>query len=278
MDLATATPISAEDDVTIIAAEERLVDHCMADEGFDHPAIAAEDLIPLQPGYLSPDELRRSGYQYDWGAEARDQALVAEGLPDPTAGMTDAEVADYERALFGPPDERLEIDDPADDGTIDVGTRGCLAEGRVQLYGTVANAVRWDRSRETLVRQEYAPILREDPDYRDAMDTWTDCMLAAGIDDVIIDESQGEEPIDYGLSILRRRQISSADGATPPSQDEIDEVTAADAGCMEASGLFEVRSRLLPGVEADALARLGLERTELDAFARAVLARAEKVP
>jgi hypothetical protein len=266
-------PLSPEDGMVIYRAEERLVAACMRQQGFTF-ATTLEQAVTPPPAYLSPTELRRSGYQHDWQAAAERYLELngPSGPPDPTAGMTDHEVAAYEQALVGPADGPMAMLEDVDGGRTGVPAGGCLGEARAELFGSVANYLRFIRADQSLsgVGRE----LREQDAYREPMAAWQGCMRQAGHD-------VGDE-IDYGVPWIQARGADALQsgglGQTAITLDSIGAVAEADADCQESSGLYEVRRDLLPDARDRVAATLGFELSQFVAFQHAVLERAKQVP
>jgi hypothetical protein len=274
-------PITPHDLVVIQLAEQRLVAACLADEGFDY-GVTVEAVtrytVPSAPRFLSPDELRRRGYQYDWDAAAESflAANAPGGPPDPAASMSDVGQAAYMQAMAGDPDDVVVLDDAKGRSTVRPAS-GCLAEARIELYGGIENSIRFDRAIETLSGDGLSRKLQQYNSYQAPLDAWLECMRAAG-HDVFQDEEEGYT-VDYGFVHLRSAQLSAlASGGSPPTAEQIQLVADADADCQESAGLYEVRQELLPEAEDELAAELGLEMSQYIAFQHAVLERAQRVP
>lgn len=268
-------PISPEDATTIYRAQDRLVAACMAEAGFEYDAVSIADSPLPPPLYLSPTELRRSGYEYDW-AQAAERFLELngpDGPPDPTAGMSPEEVDAYSAALGGStPDATVTLEDSGG-GTTSFPTEGCEAEARTELFGSVANFIRFDRANQTLSHSGLSRKLTEYDEHRVPLAGWQECMQSAGYD--VGDNDYGAYYIqDRGAAALGREgtQQSSV------TADFITGVVDADADCQESSGIYEVRRELLPDARDEIAADLGFEMNQYIAFQHAVLERAERVP
>lgn len=268
-------PITGEDEVLIRLAEERLIQRCMAEEGFDEYRIVVENktrhITPPPPANLSPDELRRSGYLFDWERAARGMAAADPLDPslDPTAGMSQAERDAFGTALGGGPDAPT-VEVRTRDGSTVLSSEGCMAEARIELYGSLDNYVRFNEAAEFLPGA-VASELREMEGYREALDAWQRCMRAEGH---AVHDADGS-----GFSYLMARLRSAlADGEAAPTPEEIRAVAEADADCLESSGLHEVRQRHLPAARDAAAERFGFEMSEFVAFEHVVLERAKRVP
>jgi hypothetical protein len=265
-------PLAPEDAQEISRAEYRLLGTCMAQKGlvYDAPSIGS-----VPPMYLSPSELRRDGYRYDWAAAAQDflGASSPDGAGRATAGMTAGELAEYDEALFGDVDERVTLGDLGG-GTIGSPAGGCMGEARAALYGSVANFMRYDRVVETLSHWGIGSRLQEYDAYREPLTAWQECMRARNHD-------VGGDT-DYGTSYIQSSGAValSDDGAgqTLVTGESIAAVADADADCQESSGLYEVREALLPQAREDLAAALGFEMSQYVAYQHAVYERAQQVP
>jgi hypothetical protein len=274
---ADQVPISSEDEIVILLAEQRLIAACMTEEGFQYDTevdLATRYTVPSAPLFLPPNELRRSGYQYDWDAAAESflEANPPGGVPpSATDGMTPEEAAAFSEALRGDGDHFVELED-VDGGTTGMSVEGCEGEARLELYGSVENAMRFYRAAETVSASGLSRKLREQAPYRAPLETWQECMREAGHDVA--------EATDYGLSYLGSRHMDalSQGHGNPLTEAEIESVADADADCQESSGLFEVREELLPEAMDEIAAELGFEMSQYVAFQHAVLERAEQVP
>lgn len=281
MEASTAQqPISAEDDLVIYSAEQRLIASCMAKRGFEYPVTPPGELVAPAPRYLSPSELRRSGYQYDWKAAA-DRFLKLngpDGPPSPTDGMSEAEAKAYDEALGGStPDATVTLQDPGG-GARAASTEGCIAEAQIELYGSVENAMRYDRAGEMLSLVGIRDELLKSAEYRRSLREWQKCMLEHGYN---VAEDDYDE-IDYGMEYLQSRGmralVTQGSDQRDVTAEVITSVANADADCQESSGLYDVRSEMLPDVEDAVAAKLGFEMNQYVAFQHAVLERAKRVP
>jgi hypothetical protein len=276
-------PISPADLIVIFKAEQRLVDDCMAEQGFDMATNRYDGPVrTMAPPFLSPAELRRSGYQFDWDADAAEYLALngPEGPPNPTEGMSEEEANAFGDALDGGSSaEFVEMKD-LDGGTVSISLGGCSGEARVALYGSAENSIRFNRAAEQVTGTGYSRKLFTKEKYRVAAEEWQKCMGQAGYEvgpktDALGKKSNG---YDYGLGYLTSRQatqLSMGQGAL--ARAEIDAVAAADAACQESTGLHDVRNELLPGVKDDVAEELGFEMSQYVAFQHAVLERAKAV-
>lgn len=264
-------PISEEDRTVIFKAEFRLANACMAELGFPPTTGPERYAQPAAPAYLSPTELRRGGYQYDFAADAAGSLTVvgADAL-DPTKGMSAAEAEEYSVASGGDPDEEGVSLRYPDGSVVSTSATGCQAEARAELYGSLLNYLRYDRQSSAMGEGGLAKRLGRDSTYERARAAWQSCVQKAG--------QRVDAGSDYGVHTLQRRQWIQVDkGGGPLTEAETSAMAEADADCQESSGLYEVRERLLPGARKAIAKRLGLEQSEINAFENAVLAKAKTV-
>lgn len=260
----------------IFNAEQRLIAACMSESGFDFPVTPLSAVVANAPLYLSPSELRRSGYQYDW-AGAAEQFLELNGPggpPDPTAGMSTAEAAAYSEALSGSSPNATVTFEEADGSTVVMGTGGCVGDARAQLYGSVENAMGFERAAVALGHSGLAEWLQAIEAYQAPLASWQQCMREAGYD------VSGRT--DYGFHYLRSRGATALAESGPRqgdvTEDVIVDVADTDATCQESSRLYDVRQELLPAAQEGIASELGFEMSQYVSLQHAVLERAEQVP
>jgi hypothetical protein len=264
-------PLSDEEELVVYNAEMRLVSACMASQGYAWgTGLGASTGRPAR--YLSPDEIRAGGfdYEYDWYTAGETFLGNSDGSPeDPTAGMTADELAAYDAALFGSQDPDVEIE--THDGTSGTSSTGCIGESRNQLYGSVANSLRYDGLVEPF--SEISTQLREHGEYAAPLATWQACMGAAGFD-------VGDH--DYGAGYIEQAGAAALStegrGQTQFTAETIPAIAAADADCQESSGLYVVRESLLAGITQEIADDLGVDLEHYVAYQRALLARAQQIP
>lgn len=258
----------------ITNAEYRLTERCMADEGFDYPTPEAGLVVAKAVPFLSPDELRRSGYGFDWSAAARSFSSANDpNAQDPTAEMSLERAAAYQRALNGPVDgPTATLQDPSGDAS-SLPLEGCSADARVELFGSVLNAARFARADLAVSGEALSAALQDNGRYEQVKDLWQECMIGAGQDRDFV-----APPMDYGFYILHSQMlVGVSSGAAGVTVDQEQAVAGDDADCQESSGLYEVREALLPQVRDRLYESIDVESAELDAFGRAVFERAKEI-
>jgi hypothetical protein len=272
------TPITPEDQRLILLAETRLASECMEGQGFDFSHVIefrTRYSVPEPPLYLSPSELRRGGYQHDWAAAAESFLAMngPDGVPTFVEGLPQDEAnAWYDAYIGAPGGEQLRVALP--DGSVrETPQEGCAADARRELYGSIENFVRLDQVNGGLSHDGLLRELTAIDAYRQPLEDWQDCMGRAGFE---IDRS------DYGISWIQQQGATALSegglGQTAITAEVIQDVADADADCQESSGLYDVRSEILPDAEDAAADRLGFEMSEIVAFENAVLERAKQVP
>jgi hypothetical protein len=271
-----AAPLSDEEAAVINDAERRLISECMARHGVESSFAVSREFVGDPPLYLSPDQLRAGGfdYDYDWAAAGAEFLDLSDGSPegwsDPTAGMTQEERDAYEAASSGT-SEDPDVSIETHDGTTATWSGGCVGESQAQLYGSVANSRRYGTLDEPF--SDISGQLREHDEYEEPLADWQACMGESGFD-------VGDH--DYGASYIRQAggAALSTDGQdqTQFTAETIPTIAAADADCQESSGLYEVRVELLDGITEDIAADLGVDLDHYVAYERALYARAQQIP
>lgn len=269
--------LSGEEKLVIRLAEQRLIQACMTEQGYDYDSVfdfVTSTALTPAPSYLSPTELRRSGYQFDWdnSRRQREAMLNEQGtLVDPIQHLSAAEAASFELALYGSPDETVEVYTQSDERT-ELPSTGCEAEARIELYGSLANYARYDNAVE-MFSTRIAAELSEQETYIEPLADWQNCMR---------DQALGFDlsgPIDYGFVYLRSWQLVALTSDTLyPSDATIQAVARADADCQEISGLYQVRESLLPDVTDKVAQDLGFEQSQYIAFSQTLLHKAQTIP
>jgi hypothetical protein len=256
----------------IYDAENRLIGACMARQGFERDTTAGGEPVGAPPLYLSPAELRAGGfdYEYDWAAAGEEFLGNSDGGTSYTEGMTAEELAAYDAALLGTsPEPGVEI--TTHDGTSGTSSEGCAGEARAQLYGSVANSLRYNDLTEPF--SDLGGQLRAHDEYQQPLADWQACMGAAGFD-------VGDH--DYGADYIRQQgAVALSEHGREQTQftaESIPAIAEADADCQESSGLYEVRQSLLAGITREIAADLGVDFDHYVAYEHALYERAKQVP
>lgn len=263
-----ATPLSGHEGMPIYDAENRLTAACMAGQGYEWGSAVLGGSAGSPPLYLSPDELRSGGfdYEYDWEAAGNEFLDNSGGAAPETEGMTGEELDAYSTALSGTSDGWVSLPNGSS-GTASV----CVGEARAQLYGSIANNLRYDE-----LHQEFSKIarqLREHEEYAQPLADWQACMGDAGFD-------VGDH--DYGASYIRQAGAAAlsnvGESQTQFTARSIPAIAEADADCQESSGLYEVRESLITGIAGEIADDLGVDLDHYVAYEQALLARAQQIP
>lgn len=272
---ADADRLTSEERIVVVNAEYRLVRRCMADAGFEYPAPPDGAVVAKATPFLAPAELRRSGYGFDWAAAARSWSSTnrPEGPADLTADMDPTRAKAFNEALSGPESGPTATLESGGGDTSSLPLEGCTADARAELFGSVMNALRYDRAEQSISGQAMSEALQEDEAYADAAEAWRACMLAAGQDPQYLAATN-----DYGFYALSSEmRVTASAGTSAVTVDRAAETANDDADCQESTGLYELRERLLPTVRDELYRYIDLESRELDAFSRAVFERAKDV-
>jgi hypothetical protein len=274
--------ITPEDQIVIRDAEGRLVQRCMKEQGFDYDPNGIVMMPPTAPMYLSPDELRRSGYQYDWEAAGRSYLANngPDGPPNPLQGMSQSEQDAYLDALVSDaPEDQMRLAVVEGEETTSP-TKGCGPEAKIELFGSIANYLRYNHAVEFLSRRAVSRELLKSDEYASAAAEWRRCMQQQGF--AVEDGSGDASPDDYGYPYVYRLGVDLVTGSGGLTGDEflaqVPAIANADADCSESSGLHEVRERLRSDAEEAVAADLGFELSQYVAFQNAILERAKAVP
>jgi hypothetical protein len=268
MDLsAEVEPITAEEAAYITRAEMKAIQACMEAQGFEYPLEDELASVVIPSDYLSPDQLRRSGYQIDLEALATPESGTSQSQEELFATMSDEEQAAWQEALFAEDSPEIGLADDTG-GVLSESTGGCVGEGRAEVYGSVPNHLRYDRALQ-MFQTDLGASLSQMEEYQVPLDAWQACMRAAGHE---VDEAD-----DYGLPYVLRRGSASLSGGPSVTEDVVREISLADADCQESSGIHTVREGLLSDAR-DAIAdELSIDYTQYAAFQHAVLERAKRL-
>ncbi|GAB2879111.1 hypothetical protein GCM10027074_54290 [Streptomyces deserti] len=163
-------------------AEERLIQRCMADEGFRYwvdPPPSADTLRAFTRGFVLSDVAwaREHGYGEELqraylSAKKRDRNLAYRNSLSPTLRER------YVTALSGGPESPvLSVGLPAG-GAVRTLDGGCRHVARAELYGDTEAFFRADKIATNLT-PVYTPKLVRDKRFTAALRSWSDCMHGA---------------------------------------------------------------------------------------------------
>ncbi|MDX6258608.1 MAG: hypothetical protein QOH84_296 [Kribbellaceae bacterium] len=252
--------------------ERQLTTRCMRSKGFQiaPPTPKPTGPPPAAKVSISPtsDEAARTGYGLDPGLVDHQDGTKA---PDsPWSRLPDAEKSRYTDAMMGPATELVEVE--VDGASISMGTKGCLADVRRQLYGDLKTYLRLQEVATNQVRLSSRGEADLDPGLADTMRGWSACLAKSGYPDV-------PAPADARSMVAARykRDGQTQAGLTRTRRWE-KQVATADADCATSSGLraaYEqaraaADSKVLTRYENDLVAWQELTATALQAARRAL--------
>lgn len=235
------------------AAELKLSDRCMRQQGFRDPAVDA-------PAQIDRDE--------DWHPDLQQRRIRGYQLGEADAKSTSESSADvylrtlsarererFHRALAGGPSDRASLT-LSSGQTFTFPTAGCVAESRGRLYGSPTTAARI----EFIPQGHYVGLYFkaiEDTRYQRAIEVWGGCMQGRGYP--------------FATQAQARAQAAAAhrsSSATAAVKQEI-AIAVADAQCAGTAGLTRTvqgllgrYARGLPAAQAKDLEELTALRTE----------------
>lgn len=248
-------PVTAEEKVLLYRAEERLIRHCMADNGFEYHEIPppADNAGPRDFPYVIDDVAwaRKHGY-----------GVVEEGRPtaNPNTAqfekLSAARKQAWQKMLVG---EGARVSVTLPDGPrYSISGEGCIADARRALFGDLARWYRASKLTEdlpTLVQR----AVRDDPRYDAAMADWAGCMRRQG--------HQVSTPVE-----LRDEHFSRARTMKRVVARAAEIRTAvAEARCAQSTSLSRVIQTIEPEYERDVHAEFGDVVAELNAMERSAL-------
>jgi hypothetical protein len=222
LDLAVRAEPYRDDQRLLVRAERESTRRCMAARGFDHPAQVANPSGGDDPWRPDMDARRSRGYGFT------DPGPSAEGQYPPD--LPASRRAAYARALSGDPGQRATLQ-LSSGPRFTFATTGCIAEGRIALFGDVVDA-----ARVAYVPQEAYNALHgriaEDAAMDEAMKRWAACMKDRGHPYPSMSAARadaGRGPDAAGHASARQFEIQRA---------------VADGGCALAAGVPEVVDRV----------------------------------
>lgn len=267
----SAKPLSSEERYVVQAARDRIVSRCMAEKGFNWKVETSRHQEPDVDPYPALDALRRSGYNQDFETALRSSHDLDQQVrngPLPPEGEEEA----YEKALAGTDT----IDYSSNFGDTTVTTGGCLSEADITLYGSVENFLWLSESVEIATYWDVNRALMEVPGYEPALREWQTCMLTGDIPWMTEVGGGADWPDwDTGYEVLRLKSVMDD---APPPQTLIDEVIEMDAGCLESSGLHEIREENLDAITEGLWEAAGSDQAEVWKLEQLALENAKQVP
>ncbi len=230
---------------TLRLLEDRLVQRCMEDRGFEYPL--EPDAVDIERrwaelghrrnftpwGWDDPDLARRIGYGIETTRNATErlvqeanQARANSPQARVYASLSPQERVRYDEALTGsgPPVVYANVDGAAFSTRPD----GCLAQAQSTLYGSLtgfAHAI-WIRN-ELSATVEHR--MTQQADYRTALEGWRRCMERHGYD--------VDDPLDaYGYAYSQTRELPTSDERARVENA----VAVADAECNREADLSTI--------------------------------------
>ncbi|MFE2020468.1 hypothetical protein ACFW9O_20760 [Streptomyces sp. NPDC059499] len=241
------------------AAELKLSDRCMRQQGFRDPAVDAPAQIDRDEDWHPDLQQRRiRGYQLGQG----EGKSASEGSADTyLRTLSERERERFHRALAGGPTDRAPLT-LSSGQTFTFPTAGCIAESRGQLYGSPTEAARI----EFIPQGHYVGLYFkaiEDTRYHRAIEVWGGCMRGRGYP--------------FATQAQARAQAAAAhksSSATAAAKQEI-AIAVADAQCAGTAGLTQTVQGLLRGYAKGLPAAKAKELEELAAMRTEAVRRAE---
>jgi len=250
------------DDWVLFNAQQRAVAACMRRHGFSYAVNSGGD--EPAPG-IATAETRATTSPASYGVAADASAFLPAarsrtGNAAVTAqdayvrSLTPQDAAAYAMALDGPVNTMAPIILPSG-RRLSYETRGCLAEARAEIFGSVRDAL-LDALLPGDVQNSFFATLGRDDGYRHAVDLWRGCMRRAG------------HPAKTPAAVIGALKQLLA-GGTPPAVIAAREqaAAAADMSCDARSRLRALQRRLLvaysrrlPAAVRDALAAVADRR------------------
>ncbi|NYE02014.1 hypothetical protein BJY21_003198 [Kineosphaera limosa] len=221
--------LTADEQFFLDQSVQVLASECMKKQGLAYQPTATQQRGAQSNGDPTADQLRQ-GYQISKSAkETNLKDVNAERLNALTGDQRQA----WDAAFFGDPSKRVAVTFP-DGSTISDGGNGCLADARAQIYGSVPASLVSDHAPAFLVGDKARNALMQRSDYRSVVTNWQQCLARKGVDvspqaDIGLDEALRQ----YGL--LPRAEADAYAARLAP----------ADAACQRATGIHELRARLL---------------------------------
>lgn len=241
------------------AAEFKLSDRCMRQQGFRDPAVDAPAQIDRDEDWR-PDLQQRRIRGYRLG-EADDKPASESSADAYLQTLSARQRERFHRALAGGPTDRAPLA-LSSGQTFTFPTAGCIAESRGQLYGSPTTAARI----EFIPQGHYVGLYFraiEDTRYHRAIKVWGGCMRSRGYP--------------FATQKQARAQAAAAhesSSATAAAKQEI-AIAVADAQCAGTAGLTQTVQGLLRGYAKGLPAAQAKELEELAAMRTEAVRRAE---
>lgn len=256
---------TVEDERLIADARNTLVTRCMKRAGWKWLAAPVDDgdSVGSFGAMLSPQQLRSNGF----GIDVAEFATLGRMKDPPNlnreylAALSGAERAAYDGALLGREGGEIVMTGP-DGMRAEASNDGCFAEADVLLFGSVSNALNYSMIPDAV--KQASGSVRDDPALAASAVKWIDCMKLAGFDP--------------GPSVSGWTWVLDEIAADrTPTEAQARAAAAADADCLESSGLWVTMQALLEARNKDGVEKLGINPAAWNALRVRGLASARQV-
>ena len=203
-----------EDEALLTFSESVLTSRCMTQLGF---TFVAFDYESLKSSYQA--SARAANYErfpYDSVSEGIPYVQTVEPLPEDPNAARIASMSEEERTVYGDALQGFITDRVAGQAlgvTLETPREGCVSEARVQIYGSLENAMASLIVSSNLYNVAHQGA-RLSPEVASALESWIGCMAASGYD--------------YE-DFTQARQAAKANDALA--------IASADSQCVEAANL-----------------------------------------
>ncbi|MFD6567033.1 hypothetical protein [Micromonospora profundi] len=227
-------PENTDSEALLAWAENVLAGRCMVHQEFTFSVAAPRDRAAAADPYEQlygtddVDRARQRGYGISPAFHQAERAL-----PDPNRKYLETlsaqDRAKFDEAYFGPESAVMRVS--AEAGDVTVGTEGCLAQARSQLYGGIAEWAPLDIWATGLDSQIYATVIVH-PKYVASLGVWRGCMTAQSF---AVSDPEGS----------RDRVAQLAGSADLREAEQFERKAAvADAGCNREANLRRLATEL----------------------------------
>lgn len=218
--------------VEFVVAELKVTAECMAAAGFGYLpyTLLRADPRPTRSLAGLPFRMNR-------GEAEQDGYGTRIGTADTSHQDVDSAVAAYLATLT--PDQQLaysraEVDDTAvevtvnlpDGAVVGAASEGCVAQGRIAVYGSVADFLTFEYFPQGL--RQFSETAYASTEFEAAQGRYAGCMRDAGFDVATVS----------GAVELAQERFGSRPTTGAPSPDEV-AMAVTDAECQTASGVYE---------------------------------------
>ncbi len=266
---AVNTPLSEEEQVTLMNAQDKVVEECMQQAGYqlDYPENTV-DAVFADRAYMSDFEswffadenvAEASGYGFTIETQARSGPQESRGV------VVEPEISAQEEPAMletfrGADNETITLDQ-LDGGTLTVAVGGCLGLGMRSLYDDVEQYLTLKDVRG-YVTNELRLVVMDADEVDSPLEEWRTCMKDAG------------HEFNSPPAVLESLYVSEADISPADLSEREFELAMTDAHCKQLSQLHQAAASAFLGRAQDLLliknAELAqLAQIEIDAIAKA---------